>query len=165
MGHKSLIFAENVLYWAVSEPNPAMPPFVVPYGFRENIEQGRGSSARRLCHRKRVKRVLPRVPKVPPRPAVVQPKAAPGFLLRIAGRHPRPRLPNPTKTKEAQCQTRLQKLPRKRRVRSPLLRRSPPPRLLRRPSQRLWSSPWSPSPWSPTSPWRLHRVSKSRRRF
>jgi CarD family transcriptional regulator len=29
-------------------------------GSRENIEQGRGSSARRLCHRKRVKRVLPR---------------------------------------------------------------------------------------------------------
>src|SRR6266699_53556 len=159
MGRKSLIFAENVLYWLDSEPNPALRT-LASAGSRENIEQGRGSSARRLCHRKRVKRVLPRVPKVLLRPAVEQPRAAPGLLLRIAGRHPRPRLPNPQKTKEAQCQTRLQKLPRKRRVRSTLLRRSLPPRLLRRPSQRLRSSRWPP-----TSPWRLHRVSKSRRRF
>jgi hypothetical protein len=34
-------------------------------GSRENIEQGRGSSARRLCHRKRVKRVFRRVRKKP----------------------------------------------------------------------------------------------------
>jgi hypothetical protein len=59
-----LIFAENVLYWAHYKPNPAMRNFGVS-GSRENIEQGRGSSARRLCHKKRVKRVLPRVLKKP----------------------------------------------------------------------------------------------------
>src|ERR1700675_3275409 len=96
----------------------------------KNIEQGRGSSARRLCHRKRVKRVLPRVPKKPLRPAAAQPKAAPGLLSRTPGKPPRPRLQNPQKTKEAQCPARLQKLPRKRPVRRPLLRRLLPPKLL-----------------------------------
>src|SRR3979490_3595057 len=88
----------------------------------KNIEQGRGSSARRLCHRKRVKRVLPRLPKKPPRSAVVQPKAASGFLSGILGRPARPRLQNPQKTKEEQCQTRLQKLPQKQLVRRLLTR-------------------------------------------
>src|ERR1700712_3107881 len=98
-------------------------------GSRENIEQGRGGSARRLCHRKRVKRVFPRLPKRPLRPAAVQPKAVPKLLLRVRllsrtpGKPPRLRLPNPRKTKEAQCPARLQKLPRKRPVRRLLLRR------------------------------------------
>src|SRR6266513_875090 len=128
MGRKSLIFAENVLYWLDSEPNPALRT-LASAGSRENIEQGRGSSARRLCHRKRVKRVLPRLPKKPPRSAVVQPKAASGLLSEILGRPARPRLQNPQKTKEAQCQTRLQKLPRKRLVRRRLPRRLLRPRL------------------------------------
>src|SRR6266576_466215 len=40
MGHKSLIFAENVLYWAISKPNPAMPPFVVPMGSVQTSNRG-----------------------------------------------------------------------------------------------------------------------------
>src|SRR4029453_3768630 len=74
-GRKSLNFAENVLYWAHYKPNPSAA-CMAPMGSRETIEQGRGSSARRLCHRKRVKRVLPKRPsKKPPRPAAAQQKA------------------------------------------------------------------------------------------
>src|SRR6202022_3040960 len=116
---------------------PRLRPLWVPV---KNIQQGRGSSARRLCHRKRVKRVFPRVLKKSPRPAAAQPKAVPGLPSRIPGKPPRPRLQNPQKTKEAQCQTRLPKLPRKRPVRRPLLRRLLPPRLPRRPLRKLRSS-------------------------
>ena len=50
------------------------------------LEQGRGGSARRLCLRKRVKRLFPRVQrKRHPRPAAVQPRAVPRLLLRVAG--------------------------------------------------------------------------------
>src|ERR1700754_1028104 len=129
MDPKSLIFTENVLYWAHYKPNPAMRILGVS-GSRENFEQGRGSSARRLCHRKRVKRVFPRRPRNPLRPAAAPPKAGPRLLSTIPRPPPRPRLQNPQKTKEAQCQTRLPKLPRKRRVRRPLLRRSLLPKSL-----------------------------------
>src|SRR5260370_29608142 len=113
LGRKRLIFAENVLYWVHYKLNPSAA-CMAPMGSRENIEQGRGSSARRLCHRKRVKRVLQeQPPKKPPRAAAVQPKAVPGLLSGLPGPPPRPRLRNPQKTKEAQCQTRLQKLRRK----------------------------------------------------
>src|SRR6185437_9534490 len=115
-------------------------------GSRENIEQGRGSSARRLCHKKRVKRVLPRLPKKPPRRAVAQPRAVPVHPLGIPGQPARRRLQNPQKTKEARCQKRLQELPRKRPVRRTLLRRLLPPRPRRRPPPRRQSSRSRPSP-------------------
>src|SRR6476620_10743925 len=80
LGRKSLIFAENVLYWAHYKPNPSAA-CMAPMGSRETIEQGRGSSARRLCHRKRVKRVLQERPsKKPPRQVAAQQKAVPGLL-------------------------------------------------------------------------------------
>src|SRR5258708_19252290 len=77
LGRKPLIFAENVLYWAHYKPNPSAA-CMAPMGSRETIEQGRGSSARRLCHRKRVKRGLQkRPPKNPPLPAPPQQKPTP----------------------------------------------------------------------------------------
>src|SRR6185437_2082621 len=109
-------------------------------GSRKNIEQGRGSTAHRLCHKKRVKRVLPRLPKEPPRRAVARPKAVPGRLRRRPGQPARQRLQNPQKTKEARCKKRLQELPRKRPVRRTLLRRLLPPRPRRRPPPRRQSS-------------------------
>ena len=113
----------------------------------KNIEQGRGSSARRLCHRKRVKRVPLSRQRKPPRPAVAHPRAVPG----IPGPPPRPRLQSPPRTKEAQCPTRLPNLPRKRQLRRLLLRRSAAKTAARRP---LLPSPL-PSRPSPPSRWRL----------
>src|SRR5260370_38709304 len=86
LGRKPLIFAENVLYWAHYKPNPSAA-CMAPMGSRETIEQGRGSSARRLCHRNRAKRVLQEQPsKNPRRPAAVQQKAVPGLLSGLPGR-------------------------------------------------------------------------------
>src|SRR4051794_37830435 len=42
IGRKSLIFAQNVLYWAHRNQTWPCLPFLAP-GFRKNIEQGRGS--------------------------------------------------------------------------------------------------------------------------
>src|SRR3569832_1501154 len=80
--------------------------------------RGVAVSARRLCHRKRVKRVLQRGlpirrPKKSPRPAVAHPRVGP--LPR------RRRLQSPRRTKEAQCLTRLPIRPRKRPLPSLLL--------------------------------------------
>jgi len=92
-GHKSLILAGNVLYWRNSLAEP-VSPLEGPYGFPWNIEQGRGSSARRLCHKKSVQRVPQRPPEKPPRGlAAVQQRAVPG----IPGKPPRSRLQSPQK--------------------------------------------------------------------
>src|SRR6266850_2655118 len=56
LGRKSLIFAENVLYWAHYKPNPSAA-CMAPMGSRAKSNRGVAVSARRLCHRKRVKRV------------------------------------------------------------------------------------------------------------
>src|SRR4051812_49797420 len=105
--------------------------------------RGVAVSARRLCHRKRVKRVLQRrlpirTPRKSPRPAVAHPRVGP---------RRRRRLQSPRRTKEAQCLTRLPSRPRKRPLPSllppslppsPLLPRLPLPRLpLPSPPQRL----------------------------
>src|ERR1700742_2972241 len=162
MDPKSLIFTENVLYWAHYKPNPAMRILGVS-GSRANNEQGRGSSARRLCHRKRVKRVFPRVPKKPLRLVAVHPRAVSELPQKKFGPPPRRRLQNPRKTKEAQCPTRLQKLPRSRLVRRPLFQKSQPS-LRRRPLPRLRSSRPQPNPSSPASQLPRRRALRSRRR-
>src|SRR6185312_1662170 len=111
----------------ILEAGPCFCPLVALKGSRENIEQGRGSSTRRLCHRKRVKRVLPRRLRL----AAVQQNPVPGLPPRPPrGRRPRARPRKPQKLKEVQCPARLPKLPLKPLLQSPPVRR--PPRLLRR---------------------------------
>src|ERR1700716_3826474 len=76
---------------------PRLRPLWVPV---KTSNRGVAISARRLCHRKRVKRVFPRVLKKPLRRAAALPKAVPGLPSRIPGKPPRPRLENPQKTKK-----------------------------------------------------------------
>ena len=114
-GRKSLIFAEMCYIGTLSRSPSAHWPRWVPV---KPSNRGVAVSTRRQCHRKRVKRVLHRLPRAKKvaGPAVAHPRVGPRL------RH---RLQSPRRTKEAQCLTRLPNRPRKRPLPSLLAAKAP----------------------------------------